>query len=247
MPGAGPGNLALGSTPAGAPIIDGDVSPDPSKALAAATKAFEKAGDTLQSINEAATGLAKITKSADNLDRLLTTWNGTGADVSGAAQGIKRFIAANETNFHDVFQKFNSTLDPETQKALKDGINRFSSAAARIDAGLSDLDPAFKDLGSKVNHTPTTDIGQAIRRLNLALADLELLTSKLRNPQGGLNTDGSLQKLLVQSDLHDNLNRMAVSANQAFVQLRTVLATLRQFAEKVANDPSIMTRGAFSR
>jgi phospholipid/cholesterol/gamma-HCH transport system substrate-binding protein len=229
------------------PIIEGEVAPDPSKALAAATKAFEKAGDTLQSINEAANGLAKLTKSADNLDRLLTTWNGTGADVSGAAQGIKRFIAANETNFHDVFQKFNSTLDPETQKALKDGINRFSSAAARIDAGLSDLDPAFKDLGSKVNHTPTTDIGQAIRRLNLALADLELLTSKLRNPQGGLNTDGSLQKLLVQSDLHDNLNRMAVSANQAFVQLRTVLATLRQFAEKVANDPSIMTRGAFSR
>ena len=113
--------------------------------------------------------------------------------------------------------------------------------------GLADLDPAFKDLGSKVNHTPTTDIGQAVRRLNLALADLELLTSKLRNPQGRLNTDGSLQKLLIQSDLHDNLNRMAVSANQAFVQLRTVLATLRTFAEKVASDPASMTAGRSRR
>ncbi len=64
-----------------------------------------------------------------------------------------------------------------------------------------------------------------------------MLTSRLRSPQGGLNTDGSLQKLLVQSDLHDNLNRMALSANQAFLQLRTVLATLRTFAEKVASDP----------
>ena len=35
------------------------VAPDPSKALAAATKAFEKAGDTLESINEAANGLAE--------------------------------------------------------------------------------------------------------------------------------------------------------------------------------------------
>ena len=229
------------------PIIEGEVAPDPSKALAAATKAFEKAGDTLASINEAANGLAKLTKSADNLDRLLTTWNGTGQDVSGAAQNIKRFIANNQDNFHDVVQKVNTTLDPETQKALKDGINKLSSAAGRIDAGLADLDPAFKDLGSKVSHTPTTEIGYAVRRLNVALADLGLLTSKLRSPQGGLNTDGSLQKLLVQSDLHDNLNRMAVSANQAFGRLNKMLATLQQFAEKVASDPSILGRGAFSR
>jgi hypothetical protein len=38
---------------------------------------------------------------------------------------------------------------------------------------------------------------------------------------------------------------MAISANQAFVQLRTVLATLRIFAEKVASDPSAISRGAF--
>ncbi len=243
-----------GKTPATAPVIEGQVAPDPSKALAAATKAFEKAGDTLESINKAAAGLAKLTDSSDKLDQLLTTWHTTGQDVSGAAQGIKRFIADNEGNFQPaladlrkVVGKFNDTLDPDTQKALKDGINRFSSAAARMDSGLADLDPAFKDLGAKVSQTPTTDIGQAVRRLNLAMADIELLTSKLRGAQGRLNTEGSLQKLLIQSDLHDNLNRMAISANQAFVQLRTVLATLRQFADKVASDPASMMRGAIGR
>jgi phospholipid/cholesterol/gamma-HCH transport system substrate-binding protein len=250
-PGTSDDFIATGKTPATAPVVEGQVAPDPSKALAAATKAFEKAGDTLQSINDAAAGLSKLTKSADNLDRLLTTWNTTGQDVSGAAQGIKRFIGANEGDFHpalvsfrEVVQKFNGSLDPETQKALKDGISRFSSAAARIEAGLADLDPAFKDLGAKVDHTPTTDIGQTIRRLNLIAADLERLSSKLRGPNGQLNTDGSLQKLLVQSDLHDNLNRMALSANKAFSQLKAVLDTLRTFAEKVASDPGSMTRGA---
>src|SRR5262249_25045331 len=151
------------------------------------------------------------------------------------------FIADNEGNFQPaladlrkVAAKFNDTLDPDTQKALKDGINRFASAAARMDSGLADLDPALKDLGAKTNRTPTTDIGQTLRRLNLAMEDIGLLTGKLRDPQGRLNTEGSLQKLLVQSDLHDNLNRMARSANDAFVQLRNVLATLRTFAEKVA-------------
>ncbi len=247
-PGTGEGFIETGKTPLTAPSpIEGQVAPDPSKALAAATKAFEKAGDTLESINEAAAGLSKLTKSADNLDRLLTTWNGTGQDVAGAAKNIRRLVDENGDNFRDVLAKINGTLDPETQKALREGVAKFSAAAGRIDAGLAQLDPALKDLGSPVKHTPTTDIGQGFRRLNLVLADLELLTSRLRAPGGGLNTDGSLQKLLVQTDLHDNLNRMALSANQAFLQLRTVLATLRTFADKVASDPSSMTRGAFGR
>ena len=255
-PGTGEGFIPTSKSPndPNTPVIEGQVAPDPSKALAAATKAFEKAGDTLQSINDAAAGLSKLTKSADNLDRLLTTWHTTGQDVSGAAQNIKRFIATNEGNFQpalasfrEVVQKFNNTLDPEAQKALREGINRFSAAAARIDSGLAELDPAFQDLGAKVSHTPTTDIGQAVRRLNLALADLELLTSKLRDPQGRLNTEGSLQKLIIKSDLHDNLNNMATSADHAFRQLRAVLAVLRTFADKVASDPASMTRGAFAR
>jgi phospholipid/cholesterol/gamma-HCH transport system substrate-binding protein len=247
QPGTGTDFEDTGKTPATAPVIEGQVAPDPSKALTAATKAFEKAGDTLESINSAARGLTKLTDSSDELDQLLKTWHGTGQDVSGAARGLKGFIAANGDNFHEVVRKLNDTLDPETQKALQDGINRFSSAAVRIDSGLAELDPALKDLGANTKHTPTTDIGQAVRRLNLALADIELLTSRLRDPRapGQLNTEGSLQKMLIQSDLHDNLNRMAMSANQAFLQLRTVLATLRTFAEKVATDPGAISRGAF--
>jgi phospholipid/cholesterol/gamma-HCH transport system substrate-binding protein len=254
-PGASNEPLELGKTPRDAPIIEGQVAPDPSKALAAATKAFEKAGDTLESINKAANGLAKLTDSSQKLDQFLETWHTTGQNVSGAAQGIKKFIADNEGNFQPaladirkVAAKFNDTIDPETQKALKDAINRFSSAAARMDSGLADLDPAFKELGAKASRTtPTTDLGQAVRRFNLALADIQLLTGKLRDPSGRLSTDGSLQKLLVQSDLYDNLNRMAMSADQAFRQLRTVLGTLRQFADKVSNDPAAMMRGAIGR
>ncbi len=243
-PGAGTEPQPTGKTPTAAPTIDGQVAPDPSKALAAATKAFEKAGDTLESINSAAKGLSKLTDSSEKLDQLLTTWHTTGQDVSGAARGIKGFIAANGDNFHEVVRKLNDTLDPQTQKALRDGINKFSSAAGRIDQGLAELDPALRDLGSDTKHTPTTDIGQSLRRLNLALQDIQLLTSKLRDPNGQLNTQGSLQKLLIQSDLHDNLNRMATSANQAFLQLGRVLGRLKEFADKVASDPPSLMRGA---
>ena len=118
-------------------------------------------------------------------------------------------------------------------------------AAAR--GGPSRAVRHWKDLAGPVNKTPSTDLGQTIRRLNLIASDLELLTGKLRDSQGRLNTEGTLQKLIVQSDLHDNLNRMALSANQTLLQLKTVLAALRTFAERVSSDPASMTRGAFQR
>jgi hypothetical protein len=40
---------------------------------------------------------------------------------------------------------------------------------------------------------------------------------------------------------------MALSANQTLLQLKTVLAALRTFAERVSSDPASMTRGAFQR
>ncbi len=254
LPGTSLEFIAAGRTPIAAPFIDGEVAPDPSKALAAATKAFESAGDTLASIKAAGDGLVKITKSADNLDKLLTTWNATGQDVTGAAQGIRRFIDANEAEFkpaianiRQVAAKLDKTLDEQTQESLRVGIRRFSEVVARIDAGIADLQPALKDLGSDVKRSPTTDIGQTIRRVNLIASDLELLTRKLRDTRGQLNTDGTLQKLIVNSELHDNLNRMALSANQALVQLKTVLASLRTFADKVSSDPASIGRGVFQR
>ena len=83
-----------------------------------------------------------------------------------------------------------------------------------------------------------------MRRINVLAADLELLTSKLRDGRGGLNTEGTMQKLLTEPELHDNFNNVALSASQTLAQLRAVLADLRVFAEKVSRDPGAIGRGA---
>jgi phospholipid/cholesterol/gamma-HCH transport system substrate-binding protein len=254
LPGTGKNDLQLGRTAAAAPVIEGDVAVDPGKALAAATVAFEKAGDTLKSINEAASGLAKLTKNADQLDNFLKTWTKTGQDVSAASQGIDQFLKANLDDFkttmgylQKVGDKLNTTLTPETQDALKTGIAKLSSASARLDARLAEVEPLLKDLGAPVNHAPTTDFGQSVRRINRVAADLELLTASLRNRKGTLNTDGSLQKFLTQGEFYDNFNAAALSANQALNQLKIVLNSFRSFAERVSRDPAAISRGALQR
>ena len=254
LPGTGKENLHLGRTRAEAPVIEGDVAVDPGKALAAATMAFEQAGDTLKSINEAASGLAKLSKNADQLDGFLKTWTKTGADLSAASQGVSQFLNTHETDFRTtmanlqkVADKLNTTLTPETQDSLKTGIARISSASARLDSQLADLGPLMKDLGAPVSHAPTTDFGQSVRRVNRVAADIELLTAVLRTRKGTLNTDGSLQKLLTQGELYDNFNATAVNANQALTQLKAVLSSFRAFAERVSRDPSLISRGVLQR
>jgi phospholipid/cholesterol/gamma-HCH transport system substrate-binding protein len=254
LPGTGDHNLAMGRTPDTAPVIEGDVATDPSKALSAATVAFEKAGDTLKSINEAAVGLSKIAKNAEQLDVFLNTWTKTGKDLSGASTELDNFLKTNEGSFKTtlegmqrVAKKLDDTFSPETQDAFKTSIARISSASARLDTQLADAAPLMKDLGALPNHTPTTDFGQSLRRVNRIAADLELLTGVLRTRQGTLNTDGSLQKLLTQSELHDNFNAVAQNANQALSQLKAVLTSFRAFADRVSRDPSAISRGMLQR
>jgi phospholipid/cholesterol/gamma-HCH transport system substrate-binding protein len=254
LPGDGKADLPLGNTPATAPIIDGQVAPDPSKALASATQAFDMVGDTLKTINAAAEGLSKLSKNAEHIDEFIKTWVKTGQDLSAASEGIDRFLKANETdlratiaNLQKVSDKLNSTLSPETQDALKTGIAKISSAATRLDAELAELAPLVKDLGAPVNQTPSTDFGQTVRRVNRVAADIELLSATLRSRNGTLNTNGSIQKLLTQSELHDNFNTVALNASRAMTELKAVLTSFRAFADRVSRDPSAISRGVLSR
>ena len=254
MPGTGPGLLPTGNSPKDAPIIEGSVSPDPSKALAAATEAFQKVGGTLKAIDDAANGIARISNNAGNLTSFLDTWSGTGKKVSSAADSIDRFIRENEgdfkpvvTNLKEVSQRLNDTLDPATRDSLKSGVNQFAIATRRLTDSLENSAPLFKDLGAPVNATPGTDFGQAIRRLNLITADLNLLSKALKSPSGGLNTDGTLQKLITKPELYDNANRLVSSVSTTFDGLKPIIALLRIFADKISKDPSVLARGALQR
>ncbi len=253
-PGKGPGLLVMSRDAAKAPQLEGVVAPDPARALAAATVAFEKAGATLATIDNAFSELSKITKNADQIGPFLATWKETGNRVSTAADSIDRFVKANESDFKPalsnlkaVSEKLDRTLDPDTLASLKRGINQFASATNRLDTSLADAAPVFKDLGAGVRTQPKTDFGQTVRRLNVITSDVNLLTQTLRTKEGTLNPNGTLQMLVAKSEMYDNMNRMATTATDVFSGLKPVVALLRVFSEKIAKDPSLIARGALQR
>jgi phospholipid/cholesterol/gamma-HCH transport system substrate-binding protein len=255
LPGTSTEVLKLGDTASNAPEILGDVTPDPSKALAAATVAFEKVGGTLNAIESAANGFAAVAKKAENLDEFLATFDATGKDISKAAKGIDRVIAENAadlkpaiTNLRQFSDKLASTFDPETAAKFKATMERLTTITAKLDSGLTDIRPVLADLGAPAGKSvPTTNIGQSMFWLNRITGNVNLLTNGLSDGKGHLNPNGSLQRLVLSAELFDNYNKLATSAIDALNLAKPGIRAFVEFARKVASDPSALTKGALLR
>jgi len=255
LPGTSLEPLEFGNTPATAPEIRGDVTPDPSKALAAATAAFEKVGGTLAAIEAAANGLSTIAKKADKIDDFIATFDDTGKNISRAAKGIDRVIADNEANLKpaianlkQVSDKLAVTFDDDTINRFKQTMGKLATVSAKLDAGLAEIQPVLADIGSPAGKaSPTTNLGQSLYWLNRITANVNLLTNGLSDGKGRLNPNGSLQKLVVSAELHDNLNKAVVTANEVIVLVRPAVKAIGVFAEKLARDPGVIGRGVLQR
>jgi phospholipid/cholesterol/gamma-HCH transport system substrate-binding protein len=258
LPGTGSTFLGLSSTPGGSMdprrIIEGTVAPDPSNALAAATHAFERVGGTLASVDAAAQGIAKVTQKAQEIDQTIVAFRDMGRKVTVLADDFDRVLRENEgslrpalASFREVSQKLNATLDEKTQANLRATMSNAAAASARFDRVMTEIEPLARDLGAVPGKAPATNFGQTLMRVNRIAYEIGLLTRTLADAKGNLNTNGSLAKLFANPDLHDNLNGMAAGAREMFGSVRPLIKNLNRFAERVANDPSVITRGVLQQ
>jgi phospholipid/cholesterol/gamma-HCH transport system substrate-binding protein len=254
-PGASVGDMVTSATPIESMmperIIEGTIAPDPALALEAASRAFEKAGGTLTAIEEAAKGVSSLTGKADKLEEFLTTWSETGSRIGSLAEKVDKVVVANEgeiqptlSQFRQAAERFNTTFDETTAAELKATARNLATASARIDRVIADIGPIVAEMGATGATAPVTQVGQAVGRINRITYDLNLLTSALSDSSGRrLNPNGSLQKLLTEPDLYDNFNRAALGINDAMGSARPVIRSIGQFADRLARDPGLLTRG----
>ena len=230
--------MAMGPDPEHAPIIEGEVAPDPSKALEAATAAFENVRGTLDSIDKAARGIAAVAKKAEQVDAFLTNWSGVGQKVNGMADEAKPALAS----IRQVADKLNATLDPQAQANLKASFERIGQVTAKLDGILTDVKPLARDLGADSRATPATKFGVMLSHLSRVSYDLSLLTTHMEDGRGGLNRDGTLQRLILEPTLHEDLRQAAIAARVVFAEAKVVMQNFNTFAKRIASSPSDLIR-----
>lgn len=259
LPGGPPGPISLSATPneslAPELIIEGSISPDPANALAAATKAFERAGATLDAIEQAATGVAKLSDSAGSVQEFLATWDATGKKIGGLTDEVTTLVGANRQeieptilNLRQTITKVNTLLDEQTQKNVKTAVTNLASGSARLDQILEQVQPVAADLGAPYGTTSTTTLGQTLIRANRIAYEVGLLTAALTDSTGKkLNANGTLQRLILQADLYENMNRLSGLFKDVLDSTRPMVRNLTTFSEKIARDPSALGRGVLER
>lgn len=253
-PGSGEGLMAMGKSAKDAPIIEGAVAPDPANALAAATEAFQNVKGTLESIDAAAKGLAVIAKKAENIDEFLATFQDAGKKVGTLAADVDKLAKASETDFpatisnlRQLSDKLNTTLDAKMLADFKATAKQLSDGSAKLDKILVDVGPLARDLGQDQGKPVTTALGQTLGRLNRISYDMGLLTAQIGNGKGGLNPNGSIQRLVMSAELYENFNRLAISGRDVMGGAKSVLGNFNKFAERIANDPAAIGRGVLQR
>ncbi len=247
LPGDSQETLITSRTPESAMkyIVEGTITPDPAHALEAATDAFADVKGTLKAIEVAALGLNEITKKADKIDTFLTKIGNLSDDVRGVIGGSE--IGPTLKNFSTAAEALGGTFDADTQMNLRESIKQLSTSTARLDKILNDVAPMAADLGLGPSEVPVTSLGQTLARAGRIVYSLQLLSEPLQDPKGKLNPNGSIQKLLTSAELYNNINSVATGANRALALTERVLSNFNRFAERVANDPAAIGRGALSR
>ncbi len=247
-----PEPIQLSADPEKAMIIQGQVSADPNEALALATNALNQAGKTLSSIEEAAIGVAALTKKAELLEDFINTWSKTGKNLGQLAERADKIVVENEADIKPSIAALKRILEGADQTFDADARSRIQAVIKRADALTESLDkdvmaalkPLAADLGSDTKRTPVTNLGQALLRLNAMAAQLGLLTRTLSDSNGQLNTTGSLQKLLTDGSLYSETTATMRGANEIVKALRPAIKNMSVFAERVAADPGAISRGA---
>lgn len=233
-------------------IIPGQVSADPNEALGLATEALSQAGRTLESIDEAAKGVAAMTKKAESLEEFIKTWDTTGKKLGQLAERADRIVTDNEQDIKPsiaslkrILEGADQTFDPEARERIKNVIRRTDALTESLEKDvLVALKPLAADLGGDTQRTPVTNLGQSLLRLNAIAAQIGLLTRTLSNSEGKLNAEGTLQKLLTDASLYYEATNTLRGANEIVKNLRPAIKNLSIFAERVAADPGAISRGA---
>jgi phospholipid/cholesterol/gamma-HCH transport system substrate-binding protein len=256
LPGSGSEPLITSRTieAAARHIVEGSVTPDPSQALAAATEAFANVKGTLSAIEAAANGLASITGKADNVDELIVSFRDAGQKVGSLAGRLDAMIAQSGddltptlASFRQAADAFNQTLDEPTRANLRIAAQELANTTVQLKKLLVDLAPLAADLGGGPDRRAATVAGQTMARLSRIVYDVQLLSATLNDGQGRLNPNGTLQRLLTQPDLYNNVTNLSTTAARVVAGAERAVANLNRFAERIANDPSAITRGALSR
>jgi phospholipid/cholesterol/gamma-HCH transport system substrate-binding protein len=180
--------------------------------------------DILLKVNE-----EKITKSIERMEETLKRLN----EILGDE---------NQKNLRDTLKNAKNG-SKEFEELMKDSrvtVKQLNESLKRADEALADFQKAMKPLGDK-GPSVFKNLDEGSADLNKAIKDIrEIIRVVAQN-------DGTIQRLLSDPSLYNNLNDSALMATKILPRLDRALADFETFSDKLARHPELFGIGGVIR
>jgi ABC-type transporter Mla subunit MlaD len=197
----------------------------------AASRNWSKLGERLDVWAQG--NLENLTKAVDNLNAALSRI------VNVLSEENVRNLNAILKNTSTASQRFNN-ITRNLDSILEDSRpvpKHMSDTLSRMDAAMDDLRKTFAPYTARSEST-SRNLDESMAKLNRMLTDL----SGLKNV---LDQDGTVQRLLKDPSLYNNLNDAACLLLRSMPRFDRIVKDLETFADKLARHPELLgVRGA---
>ncbi|MBI3824161.1 MAG: MCE family protein [Planctomycetes bacterium] len=231
-------------------------------------KMARSVGPDMQKTSEEIRLLAKSTREdvMPDMRNAVRTWNDVGKKADNLLQKNEDKIVKAIEKFDDALKRINNVLSDENQKNFQDTLKNVKAGSQQLEAiakdtgelikdsrgtvkqlndtlkraddVLTDLQRTFKPMGDK-GPGVIKNFEQAADNLNKTLKDLREIMQVVAR------SDGTVQRLLSDPALYNNLNDTAIMATKIMPRLDRVLADMEVFADRLARHPELLgVRGA---
>ncbi|WP_010587585.1 MlaD family protein [Schlesneria paludicola] len=215
--------------------------------------------ETLSAFSETSQEWGSVAK---NINMLLDTERGhLDQVVERAAESLHEFTRAMQSANAMISAANQIVADPASQQAIKETLNSLpklvNTTRTAIDetrqtvvASRQVLDSMNRNL---VNLSQVTEpVGkrgeEMVAKLDSSLTNIDSLLTELNRFARVVNQkDGSLQKLVQDPSLYDNLDRSSQSIAVLMKNLEPILRDMREFSDKVARNPELLGVGGAVR
>ena len=151
-------------------------------------------------------------------------------------------LAVTLKNVKNTSDKFDS-LAKTTEEMLKDGqktVQKINDSLRRSDEVLANMEKATKPM-AKSSEKIVKNMEESTDKLNKALSEVQDLIQILSRG------DGTVQRLLTDPALYNNLNEAACMVNRIMPRVDRTLRDMEIFADKIARHPESLGLGGMIR
>jgi phospholipid/cholesterol/gamma-HCH transport system substrate-binding protein len=225
-------------------------------------KMARNVGPDLQKTSEEIRLLAKsarevvpeLKKTNDEIQQAARYWGKVGERADVLIRTNEGKIVKSIERMEEALKRVNDLLGDENQKYVRDALKNTNELIAesrttvkqvneslkRADAAIADLQKAMKPLGDR-GPAILKNVDESTEHLNRTLKDMRELMQVIAR------SDGTVQKLLGDPALYNNLNDSALMVTKILPRLDRVLRDVEIFADKLARHPELIGLGGAIR